>query len=262
MFLGSNFSMVPSVILPEETGCQKTKMAAAETGSTYNSASRLDRNAILAATPMFSGSSNSMGLLRTLPDTSGSRKSKMAATETGSTYNSASRLDRNAISTATSMFSGYSNPNLMIRILSDTRGTGQSKMAAAETGSTYNSAFTIDRNAISKATPMFSGSSNSMGLLRTLPDTSGSRKSKMAATETGSTYNSASRLDRNAVSTATPMFSGPSNPNLMIRILSDTRGTGQSNMAAAKPEVLFTVWYITQINDLLKFELSKNTHKR
>jgi hypothetical protein len=203
--------MVPSVILPEETGCQKTKMAAAETGSTYNSASRLDRNAILAATPMFSGSSNSMGLLRTLPDTSGSRKSKMAATETGSTYNSASRLDRNAISTATSMFSGYSNPNLMIRILSDTRGTGQSKMAAAETGSTYNSA---------------------------------------------------SRLDRNAVSTATPMFSGPSNPNLMIRILSDTRGTGQSNMAAAKPEVLFTVWYITQINDLLKFELSKNTHKR
>jgi hypothetical protein len=211
MFLGSNFSMVPSVILPEETGCQKTKMAAAETGSTYNSASRLDRNAILAATPMFSGSSNSMGLLRTLPDTSGSRKSKMAATETGSTYNSASRLDRNAISTATSMFSGYSNPNLMIRILSDTRGTGQSKMAAAETGSTYNSA---------------------------------------------------SRLDRNAVSTATPMFSGPSNPNLMIRILSDTRGTGQSNMAAAKPEVLFTVWYITQINDLLKFELSKNTHKR
>jgi hypothetical protein len=105
MFLGSNFSMVPSVILPEETGCQKTKMAAAETGSIYNSASRLDRNAILAATPMFSGSSNSMGLLRTLPDTSGSRKSKMAATETGSTYNSASRLDRNAVSTATPMFS-------------------------------------------------------------------------------------------------------------------------------------------------------------
>ena len=132
MLLGSNFSMVPSVILPEETGCQKTKMAAAETGSTYNSASRLDRNAILAATPMFSGSSNSMGLLRTLPDTSGSRKSKMAATETGSTYNSASRLDRNAVSTATPMFSGPSNPNLMIRILSDTRGTGQSNMAAAK----------------------------------------------------------------------------------------------------------------------------------
>ena len=101
---------------------------------------------------MFLGSNFSMVPSVILPEETGCQKTKMAAAETGSTYNSASRLDRNAISTATSMFSGYSNPNLMIRILSDTRGTGQSKMAAAETGSTYNSAFTIDRNAISKTT--------------------------------------------------------------------------------------------------------------
>ena len=91
---------------------------------------------------------------------------------------SASRLDRNAISTATLMFSWSSNPMVMRRILSDTRGIGKSKMAAVETGSTYNSASRLDINAISTATPMFSGSSNSMGLLRTLPDTSGSRKSR------------------------------------------------------------------------------------
>jgi hypothetical protein len=124
------------------------------------------------------------------------------------------------------------------------------------------SASRLARIKIPTATPMFLGSNFSMVPSVILPEETGCQKTKMAAAETGSTYNSASRLDRNAVSTATPMFSGPSNPNLMIRILSDTRGTGQSNMAAAKPEVLFTVWYITQINDLLKFELSKNTHKR
>ena len=89
---------------------------------------------------------------------------------------------------------------------------------------------------------MFLGSNFSMVPSVILPEETGCQKTKMAAAETGSTYNSASRLDRNAISTATSMFSGYSNPNLMIRILSDTRGTGQSNMAAAKPEVLFTVW--------------------
>ena len=124
------------------------------------SASRLDRNTIQTATPMFSWSSNSMGLLRTLPDTNGSRKPKMAAAETGSTYNSASRLDNNAISTATPMFSGSSNSMGLLRTLPDTNGSRKPKMAAAETGSTYNSASRLDSNAISKATPIFVRSPN------------------------------------------------------------------------------------------------------
>ena len=49
------------------------------TGFTYNSACRLDSNAISTATPTFSKSSESMGLLRILPDITGSRKSQMAA---------------------------------------------------------------------------------------------------------------------------------------------------------------------------------------
>src|SRR5664279_960352 len=50
-----------------------------QTGCTYYSACRIDRNAISTTIPTFSGSSNSLALLRILPDICGSRKSKMAA---------------------------------------------------------------------------------------------------------------------------------------------------------------------------------------
>src|SRR5208282_292058 len=52
-----------------------------QTGSTYISASRLDSNAVPTANPPFSGSSNSAALLRILPDATGSRILKMAATK-------------------------------------------------------------------------------------------------------------------------------------------------------------------------------------
>src|SRR5664279_1465174 len=49
------------------------------TGSTYISACRRDRNAFSTANPTFSGSSNSMVLLRIISDIIGSLRSKMAA---------------------------------------------------------------------------------------------------------------------------------------------------------------------------------------
>ena len=50
------------------------------------SASRLTRNKIQTATPMFSGLNFSMVLSVTLPDGTGSQKSKMAAEKCSSTY--------------------------------------------------------------------------------------------------------------------------------------------------------------------------------
>src|SRR5664279_272409 len=58
--------------------------------------------------------------------------------------------------------------------------------------------------------------------------------------QTGSTYNSACRLDRRAISAATPMFSGSSNPTKLLRITTDVSRSGKSKMAAAKPEVIIT----------------------
>ena len=44
-----------------------------KTGSSYNSASRQDSNAVPTANPPFSGSRNQMALLRIVPDVTGSR---------------------------------------------------------------------------------------------------------------------------------------------------------------------------------------------
>ena len=104
-------------------------------------------------------------------------------------------------------------------------------------GITYNSACRLDSNAISTATPTFSRSSNSLGSLRILSDQTGGGKSKMAANQTGNTYISASRWDRNEIPTAKPTFSRSSNSMGLVQTLSDQTGCGKSNMAATKPEI-------------------------
>ena len=68
------------------------------------SASRLERNKILTATPMFSGSNFSMVLSATLPDETGSQKSKMAAEKTVISRISVYIHDGNEIPTAKSCF--------------------------------------------------------------------------------------------------------------------------------------------------------------
>jgi len=68
------------------TGSEKYKMATSQTGSTYISACRQDRNNI----PIFARSSYPMNL-------TGSEKYKMATSQTGSTYISACRQDKNNI---------------------------------------------------------------------------------------------------------------------------------------------------------------------
>ena len=79
------------------------------------------------------------------------------------------------------MFSGSSNPMEVVWMLCDQTGSRKSNMAAIQTGSTQISACRWDRNEIPKATPMFSGSRNSMEILRMLSDQTGSRKSNHKA---------------------------------------------------------------------------------
>jgi hypothetical protein len=61
------------------TGSEKFKMAAAKTGSTFNSASIQDSEEISTAIRIFLGSANSMAILRRLHFETGSQKLKMAA---------------------------------------------------------------------------------------------------------------------------------------------------------------------------------------
>jgi len=79
----------------------------------------------------------------------------------------------------------------------------------------------MDGDAISKAKPIFSESNNPTKVMGILFHQTGSGKSTMVATKMhGSTYISACILDRSAMSTAKPMFSGSSNPTELLRILS------------------------------------------
>src|SRR5664279_1662214 len=55
--------------------------------------------------------------------------------------------------------------------------------------------------------------------------------------QTGSTYISAGRQDRNEIPTATPPFSRSRSSAELMRILWDATGSWKSKMAAAKPEV-------------------------
>jgi hypothetical protein len=57
---------------------------------------------------------------------------------------------------------------------------------------------------------------------------------------TGSNYNSACRLDGNAISTAIPPFPWFNTSIRPLGSLPDTTGRRKSNMAVAKPEVLIT----------------------
>lgn len=68
-------------------------------------------------------------------------------------------------------------------------------MATGETGKTYNSACRPDSNKTSKTKTMFSGSDISMVIVPTMAHANGSLKSKMAAAQTGNTFNSACRPD-------------------------------------------------------------------
>ena len=79
MFLGSNFSLGLSVTLSDETGSQKSKMAAGNNVLSRITSNIHDSNEFSTANPTFSGSSLSMELLSALSDVSGSRKPKMAA---------------------------------------------------------------------------------------------------------------------------------------------------------------------------------------
>jgi len=66
MFSGVNFSMAPSETLSDETGSQKSKMAAEK--MKYSLVSIHDSNEIPTAVPMFSRSGETNKLLRRLSD--------------------------------------------------------------------------------------------------------------------------------------------------------------------------------------------------
>ena len=78
MFSGSNFPMSLSVTLSDETGSQKSKMAAQNYLISSISVNIHDSTEFPTANPTFSPFSIYMKLLPILFDVSGSRKSKMA----------------------------------------------------------------------------------------------------------------------------------------------------------------------------------------
>jgi len=82
---------------------------------------------------------------------------KMVAAQSGNTYISACTLDRNTIPNPKSMFSttdGLFNGDTLNPV--PCYRTSEHKMAAAQTGNTYISACTLDRNTIPNPNPMFS----------------------------------------------------------------------------------------------------------
>ena len=102
-------------------------MATIQTGSTCILPSRRDRSVILNAKSMVLGTENSMAARRMLPHVSGSQKSNMATTQTGSTCILPSRRDRNVISNANSMCLGTENSMEARRMLPHVRGSQKSE---------------------------------------------------------------------------------------------------------------------------------------
>src|SRR5208282_5698800 len=81
MFSGSGNSMSPSAILSDLTGSWKFKMAVVKPEVVISQPLDKIATPFQRLTPPFSGSSNSAALLRILPDATGSRILKMAATK-------------------------------------------------------------------------------------------------------------------------------------------------------------------------------------
>ena len=94
---------------------------------------------------------------------------------------SASGRDSNAVPTANPPFSESSNPMALLRIVLDVSGSRFYKMAAYKPE--VHKTQLLDKIAapFQRLTPIFSGSSNPMALLRPVPDVTGSRFFKMTA---------------------------------------------------------------------------------
>ena len=83
---------------------------------------------------------------------------------------------------------------------------------------------------------MFLGSNFLIGLSVTLPDETGSQKSKMAVGNNVISRISANMYDSNELPTANPTFSGFSISMELLSTLSDASGSQISKMAVCKPE--------------------------
>ena len=150
-----------------------------QTGSSYNSASRQNSNAVPTANPPFSGSSNPMALLRIVPDVTGSRFFKMAASIPEVVI---SRLPYNMATPSqriTPIFR-VRQPNATITNSARCNRKSVFQDGVLQTGSTYISAFRPDSDAVSSATPPFPGCSNTIAAIfkSRLLVTSGSIRSR------------------------------------------------------------------------------------
>ena len=124
---------------------------------------------------------NTLGILY---DVTGSRNSRWRTPNRHfhlNKYISACMQHKNRILKAESMYSKFTHPMEQLRRLYDVTGSQKSNMAACKTGNTNISACRLDSDAIPTATPTLSISSNSIRLVPSLPDVTGSQNSKMAA---------------------------------------------------------------------------------
>ena len=131
---------------------------------------------------MFSGSGNSLPPSAILSDVIASRKFKMAAVKPEICI---SQLIDNIATPFQRLTPIFGVQQLNGTIANPARCNRKSafKDGGRQTGSSYISASRPDSDAVSKANPPFSGSSNSAALLRILPDVTVSRILKMAASK-------------------------------------------------------------------------------
>ena len=96
---------------------------------------------------------------------------------------SASKTDRNEISTVIPMFSGFGNTVVISRMMLDINESRKFKMAAGKPEILISQLPDEIENVISKARSRVSELRNSVEPMRILPDVTGSQKFNMAATK-------------------------------------------------------------------------------
>jgi ABC-type uncharacterized transport system substrate-binding protein len=138
-----------------ETGDDKFKMAAAKTGYACISASIQDSKEIPTASPVFTGSTNSMMLLEKIDVGTGSEKFKMATAKAGCTCISASIQDSKEIPTASPVFTGTRNSMALLVTLYLETGSQICKMAASNRNTYISSSIQLDRKEIPTVICMF-----------------------------------------------------------------------------------------------------------
>jgi len=122
--------MVLSSIVPDIRELQKFKMTAYNRKYFYLCLLTREKRDFKGYTPICGVQQINVTILHCTGHRGVSAEIQISGLQTGITYISVCRQDRNAISTAKTMISELSNPTELLRIIFRQTGSGKSKMAA------------------------------------------------------------------------------------------------------------------------------------